>query len=318
MRLAWFSPLPPARSGIATYSGDLVPRLARDHTIDTFDEVTVRDFAWRARRDPYDLVVYQLGNAPCHDFMWGYLAAHPGLVVVHDARLHHARARDLLAQERFDDYRREFWYDHPEAPRDFVEYAVAGLGGPIYYNWPMLRAVMQSARMVAVHNPRVADDLREEFPGTAIEAIRLGVAAPAADRGARQRVRAALGVPEAAVLFAAYGKITAEKRIAAILRNAEGSAVGGDPPGPLAAQEKELIKRLTDFPVTVREAAERRGPQLLPSYAIRLADDFHRFYHECRVLGDPAQAFRLGLCRATQQVIARSLDLLGIEAPERM
>ena len=82
----------------------------------------------------------------------------------------------------------------------------------------MLRAVMQSARMVAVHNPRVADDLREEFPGTAIEAIHLGVAAPAADRGARQRVRAALGVPEAAVLFAAYGKITAEKRIAAILR----------------------------------------------------------------------------------------------------
>ena len=110
----------------------------------------------------------------------------------------------------------------------------------------------------------------------------------------------------------------AHARIAAILRNAEGSAIGGDPPGPLAAQEKELIKRLTDFPVTVREAAERRGPQLLPSYAIRLADDFHRFYHECRVLGDPAQAFRLGLCRATQQVIARSLDLLGIDAPERM
>lgn len=110
----------------------------------------------------------------------------------------------------------------------------------------------------------------------------------------------------------------AHARIAAILRNAEGAEVGGAPPGPLAAEEKELIKRLTDFPVTVREAADRRGPQLLPSYAIRLADDFHRFYHECRVLGDPAQAFRLGLCRATQQVIARSLDLVGVEAPQRM
>ena len=110
----------------------------------------------------------------------------------------------------------------------------------------------------------------------------------------------------------------AHARIAAILRNAEGVGVGGSPPGPLAAEEKELIKRLTDFPVTVREAADRRGPQLLPSYAIRLADDFHRFYHECRVLGDPAQAFRLGLCRATQQVIARSLDLVGVEAPDRM
>ena len=110
----------------------------------------------------------------------------------------------------------------------------------------------------------------------------------------------------------------AHARIAAILRNAGGADVGGPSPRPLALEEKELIKRLTDFPVTVRDAAERRGPQLLPAYAIRLADDFHRFYHECRVLGDPAQAFRLGLCRATQQVIARSLDLVGVEAPERM
>jgi arginyl-tRNA synthetase len=110
----------------------------------------------------------------------------------------------------------------------------------------------------------------------------------------------------------------AHARIAGILRNAEGADVGGDPPGPLADQEKELIKRLTDFPTTVREAAERRGPQLLPAYAIRLADDFHRFYDKCRVLGDPAQAFRLGLCLATQRVIARSLDLVGVEAPDRM
>jgi len=110
----------------------------------------------------------------------------------------------------------------------------------------------------------------------------------------------------------------AHARIAAILRNGEGRQVGGDPPGPLAPEEKELIKRLTDFPVTVREATERRGPQLIPAYAIRLADEFHRFYHECRVLDVPEEAFRLGLCRATQQVIARCLDLVGVEAPQRM
>ena len=90
----------------------------------------------------------------------------------------------------------------------------------------------------------------------------------------------------------------AHARIAAILRNAEDAEIGGAPPGPLAPEEKELIKRLGDFPLTVREATERRGPQLLPAYAIRLADDYHRFYHACRVLGDPAQSFRLGLCRA--------------------
>jgi arginyl-tRNA synthetase len=110
----------------------------------------------------------------------------------------------------------------------------------------------------------------------------------------------------------------AHARIAGILRNAQGAEEGGPPPGALAGEEKELIKRLTDFPATVREAADRRGPQLLPSYAIRVADDYHRFYTECRVLGDPAQAFRLQLCRATQRVLARCLDLVGVEAPDRM
>jgi arginyl-tRNA synthetase len=110
----------------------------------------------------------------------------------------------------------------------------------------------------------------------------------------------------------------AHARIAAIMRNAGTSGTFVAPDHVLAPEERELIKRLTDFPVTVREAADRRGPQLLPAYAIRLADDFHRFYHECRVIGAPEEAFRLGLCRATQRVIARCLDLVGVEAPERM
>ncbi len=91
-----------------------------------------------------------------------------------------------------------------------------------------------------------------------------------------------------------------------------------EPTGPLAAEERELVKRLLEFPQVVREATERRGPHSIPTYAIRVADDFHRFYHEHRVLESESEAFRLGLCRATQLVIARSLDLIGVEAPERM
>jgi len=110
----------------------------------------------------------------------------------------------------------------------------------------------------------------------------------------------------------------AHARIASILRNAGDAEVGGPPPGPLAREERDLIKRLTDFPALVREAAEHRAPQGIAAYAIQLADAYHRFYHECRVLGSDAQTFRLGLCRATQVVIRRCLDLVGVEAPERM
>src|SRR5207253_1798961 len=111
----------------------------------------------------------------------------------------------------------------------------------------------------------------------------------------------------------------AHARIAGILRNAPAAAAEA-PSGAagLEPEERELIKRLLEFPVVAAEATERRGPQAVPVYAIRVADDFHRFYHEHRVLGSDAEAFRLALVRATQNVIARSLDLVGVEAPERM
>ncbi len=112
----------------------------------------------------------------------------------------------------------------------------------------------------------------------------------------------------------------AHARIAGILRGAS-TEPGGKLPlagAALEPQERELVKRLADFPALVREATERRGPQMIPSYAIRVADDFHRFYHDVRVLGSEAEAFRLSLCRATQRVIARCLDLIGVEAPQRM
>jgi arginyl-tRNA synthetase len=110
----------------------------------------------------------------------------------------------------------------------------------------------------------------------------------------------------------------AHARIAGILRNAEGRAPDPTPTVDLAVEERELVKRLLELPAVVRSATERRGPHALPAYAIRVADDFHRFYHHHRVLGSDAEAFRLALCAATQVVVAICLDLLGIEAPERM
>jgi arginyl-tRNA synthetase len=110
----------------------------------------------------------------------------------------------------------------------------------------------------------------------------------------------------------------AHARIAGILRNAPDAEVGGPPPAELAPEERSLLKRLADFPLVAADATHRRAPQALPYYAIELADDFHRFYTQHRVLESEVRAFRLGLVRATQIVIARALDVVGVEAPERM
>jgi arginyl-tRNA synthetase len=110
----------------------------------------------------------------------------------------------------------------------------------------------------------------------------------------------------------------AHARISSIIAKAAEIEANAEPPAELSDEEKGLLKRLLEFPGLIAEATERRSPQAVPAYAIRLADDFHRFYHHRRVIGSRAQSFRLGLCQATRSVIARCLDLIGVEAPERM
>jgi glycosyltransferase involved in cell wall biosynthesis len=244
LRVAWFSPLPPEPSGIACYSAEILPLLDspdRGCSIDRFVDrpggrmgadlpgtrdmsgvFSAHDFVWKQQRAPYDLVVYQLGNAPYHDYMWAYLARYPGLVILHDIRLHHARARHLLNQQRFGDYRREFRYNHPDAPQGVVEYAVEGLSGSVYYFWSMLRVVLRTARLVVVHNARIAGDLREQYPGIRVDTIRMGVPdgrlQPGAAAAARARLHRDLRIPHGACVFMAFGRVTAEKRIEPILR----------------------------------------------------------------------------------------------------
>src|SRR4051794_37665859 len=132
-RLAWFSPMPPARTGVAACSAELVPALRVEHEIDVFvDDATVgstpglrsaHEFPWRHQRSPYDLTVYQLGNSSCHDYLWPYLFRYPGLAVLHDVRLHHARAAALLRRGRAAAYREEFVWNHPGVDRDLAELA---------------------------------------------------------------------------------------------------------------------------------------------------------------------------------------------------
>jgi glycosyltransferase involved in cell wall biosynthesis len=235
MRLAWFSPMPPVPSGIAACSAELVAALSGEHRIDVyvdepaFAEATAsqaqnvrsaHEFIWRHRADPYDLTVYQVGNSSHHDYLWPYLFRYPGLTVLHDAHLHHARAAALLRTKRAGDYRAEFAANHPAADPDLAELAIAGFDSPLYYSWPMTRLVIEASRLAAVHAPPTAAALREELPHARVEAIRLAHGETIPDdraRAARRRVRAAHGIPEDAIVFGVFGGLTPEKRVPQVL-----------------------------------------------------------------------------------------------------
>jgi len=119
----------------------------------------------------------------------------------------------------------------------------------------------------------------------------------------------------------------AHARTAKILRDAGDErvqeALRWSPSGPLALHpsERELVSKVLAFPAEVEEAAARRAPHRIATYALELARTLSAFYRDCHVLRaetSELQSFRLGLCVATRRTIARALDLLGVSAPESM
>ncbi len=121
----------------------------------------------------------------------------------------------------------------------------------------------------------------------------------------------------------------AHARIASILRKAgegpvEAALAQGSGSGATTAlepAERALTRRLLELPAEVTEAAARRAPHRLCAYATATAADFHSFYRDCQVLGaegEGVEAERIRLCVLTKRTIARTLELLGISAPESM
>jgi len=245
VRLAWFSPFPPVRTGIAAVSDELVDALERrGFSIDRYPADAAHDFPWRHRQRPYDLVVYQFGNSSHHDYEWAYALHYPGLAVLHDTHLHHARAAFLLRERRAEDYRAEFIRNHPGVAAEAAELGVAGFDSVLYYQWPMVRGLVESSRLVAVHgegtrhrfieslsnpdsatsnaqltpnsqSPLVQNDLIERTVSIRLGHGQLVTADQRAD--ARRRIGAKYGIAEDAVVFICAGGITPEKRIPQVL-----------------------------------------------------------------------------------------------------
>lgn len=84
--------------------------------------------------------------------------------------------------------------------------------------------------------------------------------------------------------------------------------------------ETVLLGELMRFPEVIESAAVNRGPQILANYLRETANAFHSFYENCDILSEDeaVRSARLGLCKATAQVLGNGLALLGVSAPERM
>src|SRR5258708_5845222 len=211
MRIAFFSPMPPAKSGIADYSAALLDYLVLVAEVIVFSGDDSKKF------DPsrFDVCLYQIGNNSHHAFAYEEALRTPGVVVMHESNLHHLIADITIKRNDWDSYMREVEHAGGTSALAYAQRVRALEVGPDYEGVPRLRGRREVSRGVIAHSHCVEGEVRRAgFTGPAA-VIPHGAWIPEADRqGYRQR----LGVDPSTPLIGIFGFLKPYKGIAERLR----------------------------------------------------------------------------------------------------
>ncbi|QOY93855.1 glycosyltransferase [Massilia sp. UMI-21] len=267
-RLAYVSPLPPERSGIADYSAELVPELARYYDIELVVEqdtslvvdprlsgFPLRSPAWlREHAHSVDRVVYHFGNSHAHKHMFELVREVPGVVVLHDFYLSGV----------LDNLEREEYLDKGFLQALYESHGYTGLLGhrkhgrnPAIWTYPLNKGVLDNAAGVIVHSDFSRELAQQWYGPDAADTWRTipllrGRPEGGAGPGARGKARAALGLDADAFVVASFGMLGRTKLNAELLEAYLASPLARDPachlvfvgdndPGPYGEQLQEQI-----------------------------------------------------------------------------
>lgn len=197
--------MPPARTGVADYSAALLGELRK------LGDLRLNDHA-------ADIQLYHLGNNPLHRSIYERALATPGVIVLHDAVLHHFFLGSLSEAE----YIAEFVYNYgawnEDLARRLWRHRARSGTDPLYFLYPMLRRVVELSLAVIVHNPAAGRSVREHVPAARVYEIPhllLPDRSPAAYEVIR--LRAELGARQSDCLFGMFGHLRESKRLMGVL-----------------------------------------------------------------------------------------------------
>ena len=235
--IAFFSPLPPRKSGISDYSAFLLEELRRSYQIDLFHDsgyvpqpalhsgdfvaADFRLFDRLAASKRYHAVVYQMGNSRYHSYMYPVLLRHPGLMVLHDFclagfHLHYGHSRGVGMGFIAEKLRR--WYPEDHAA---IEHALAtwpknwddisrdcALRG-----WHLNREVLAASATTIFHSPWCRATVAKSSPefADAIEVIPHGIHPRRTSAAHRAEVRDRFKLPQNSLIVASFGFVHPDK-----------------------------------------------------------------------------------------------------------
>lgn len=260
VRVAFLSPLPPAATGIADYTADVLTALAPEHAIDVFHAQDAVDtsrlpssctiqpaarYLTEHGRHPYDATVYQMGNGLHHAFLYPLLPKSPGLLVLHDLVLHHSRARMLLDTAEARAYAREPWsaerreqaaasrdayaaevaHSYPAQAARLVDAQMATTGDLLPYAYPLFRLPVEASRVVAVHNAYMARSVEAEVPTAEVVHVAMPIEPLTVASGGAASVRARHGIAPEEFVVGCFGLLTREKQVSVVASGVARAAV---------------------------------------------------------------------------------------------
>jgi glycosyltransferase involved in cell wall biosynthesis len=219
LRIAYVSPMPPAKTGIASYSRDLLPHLMKYFDIDAYCQETwatpnsnrpslpLREYA-RLARD-YNLTIYQMGNSPFHDAIYGLMMNHPGITFLHDNNLH-----DFIYHRALVRRKNPFSYEIELAAQYGTEglrlariVESAGLSSATACSKPLYFITALSSEMLVLTGDNVPNEFSNIW-NVPVKSIPLGVETGAISSEAeRERIRRDYDVPGKAFVILTAGFI---------------------------------------------------------------------------------------------------------------
>ena len=238
MKLAFFSPLSPQRSGISDYSEDLLPFLAKGAEIDLYTEqdcpptnpdisehfevFPYTDFAQRHHLHAYDLCLYQMGNNPqYHGYMDELIRQYPGIVTVHDYALQHYYITMFLkgyTSEGCEEYvstMKRYYGNLGE--KIGAKFSYGKLHEYPFYQLPLWQRVVEPSLGTIVHSSYVKAKMLRYDPSYQVELIPMGIFPPKLENYPLNALREKYHISQDRFVVGAFGYISPGKRIPELL-----------------------------------------------------------------------------------------------------
>jgi len=228
MKIAYFSPLTPIKSGIAEYSErELLPYLRKlcdielvvDKGYKPQSEFVNKNFKVIDYRDfdsNYDKILYHMGNNPFHEYVYEIAIKNPGIVVLHDPFIHHLIRRLTVGRKNKSRYVEIMEYCLGPKGKVIAENALATREFPLF-EYPLVKELVDSSSGIIVHSEFAEKIVKEESPDVIIKKIKMPITIP--QKSQENKLKEKLKIPENYTVIATFGNVGFYKRLNVCLKS---------------------------------------------------------------------------------------------------